>query len=187
MDDEWQARQLANLATAYEAVDEPGSAFEALERAARVASSWDQRVMYMRRAAEVALSDPAFASNAPRLLDDELALRREHQDALDWAWAAAEMGVTLRDTEHAVHARHFYSAGLRVFARAGDAQRTFSVRNERAIVACDIGDYRAARADLRAPNPRICLAVRLAFRLTDTSVGGRTKATKPAELANELA
>lgn len=147
-EDEFRSRQLGNLALAYDAAGDAEKSVGLLERAAKLAPDWEDAAGFLRRAALIALSDVRSAPKAPEFLEGELVLRRANQSGGDWAWAAAEMGATLLHTSQAGRARDFFSAALRVFAAKSDLQRSFSIRNDRALAAAEIGDLHAARADL---------------------------------------
>jgi tetratricopeptide (TPR) repeat protein len=148
-DDDWRAGQLGNLAAAYSAAGDSSKAIETLEQAANLTADWTKRARFLRQAAITALENVALADRAADLLDAELEARRANETGRDWAWAAAEMGSMLSHTSQSGHARRFFTASLRVFAAVGDLQRSFMVRNDRAIVAAENEDFRSARHDLR--------------------------------------
>lgn len=167
-DDTWRAMQLANLAIAHDAAGEPVAAVDALWRASRLATSWQEAAGYLRDAASLALTQQASWHRAPEMLREELELRRTNQSGADWAWEAATMGAMLNHSPQVAHAREFFTAALKVFASNGDRQRAFSVRNDRAIAATEVKDLRAARGDLVR-----CLAI--AQGLHDRALEGQAR------------
>jgi tetratricopeptide (TPR) repeat protein len=148
--DDWRAHQLINLGAELEALDEPQQAVDRLLEAAELTSDPADRAAALRRGGELAIRHPATASRAPAIFEREIAIRRSHETPARWAWRAAEIGATLSHTSQAAGARTFFALGLRVFARRADRREAFFIRNDRAIVSAELGDFDGAVSDLRA-------------------------------------
>jgi tetratricopeptide (TPR) repeat protein len=161
--DEWRARQLGNLAAALSEAGESATAIATYRRAAKLTSEWHDAASFLRAAAHVALDDVDVATQAPDLLREELDIRNSNQARTEWGWEAAEMGAILGHSTQAGRAQPFFTEALGVFAAVKDLQRSFSVRNDRAIAALEAGDPAAARKDLKH-------SLKLARRLQDRAL-----------------
>jgi tetratricopeptide (TPR) repeat protein len=148
--DHWRAQQLTNLAAELNALGEPEPAATRLLEAANLTSEPAERADALRYAGEVAISSPETAGQAPRIFQQELELRREHEPSERWAWRAAEIGATLNHTSQTVAAPECFTIALRVFARRSDRRQAFFIRNDRASANADLRNLPSALADLTA-------------------------------------
>jgi tetratricopeptide (TPR) repeat protein len=147
--DEWRACQLGNLAAALSAAGESATAIVTYRRAAKLTPDWQDAASFLRAAAHVALDDVDLAIQAADLLQEELDIRKGNQARTEWGWEAAQMGAILNNTPQVARAKPFFTEALGVFAAGKDLQRSFSVRNDRAIAALEAGNCAAARKDLK--------------------------------------
>jgi tetratricopeptide (TPR) repeat protein len=148
--DHWRAQQLTNLAAELNALGEPEPAVARLLEAANLTSEPAERAEVLRYAGEFAISSPETAGQAPRIFQQELQLRREHEPSERWAWRTAEIGATLSHTSQTAAALEFFTIALRVFARRSDRRQAFFIRNDRALANADLRNLPSALTDLTA-------------------------------------